>query len=268
MLGTGAAMVTQCYNTCFIMADDDDATQGAEVMLIDGGGGNGILQQFERIGRKVSCVRNIFISHNHSDHLMGVVWVVRAITQEINKGRYEGNLTVYAHPKSLDALRTICGLVMQPKLNAHFDNRVIMQPIADGTEADIMGRHFRFFDIQSTKELQHGFVCTMHNGHRLGFCGDEPLQECNEALMSDMDLLMQEAYCLYEDREIFNPYAKHHGTALDSARNAQRLHAKRLVLFHTEGRSLATRKVRYSAEAKSLFSGEVIVPDDLESFSI
>ena len=33
MLGTGSALVTECYNTCFVMSDGD------EHFLVDGGGG-------------------------------------------------------------------------------------------------------------------------------------------------------------------------------------------------------------------------------------
>jgi ribonuclease Z len=40
MLGTGNAMVTKCFNTCFAIADDD-------TYLLDAGGGNGILRQLE-----------------------------------------------------------------------------------------------------------------------------------------------------------------------------------------------------------------------------
>ena len=35
MLGTGSALVTECYNTCFVLSDGD------EHFLVDGGGGNG-----------------------------------------------------------------------------------------------------------------------------------------------------------------------------------------------------------------------------------
>ena len=45
---------------------------------------------------------------------------------------------------------------------------------------------------------------------------------------------------------------------------AQALGAKRLVLYHTEDKTLATRKARYSAEARAVYDGEVFVPDDLE----
>ena len=35
MLGTGNALVTECYNTCFVISDGD------KNFLVDGGGGSG-----------------------------------------------------------------------------------------------------------------------------------------------------------------------------------------------------------------------------------
>ena len=42
MLGTGHAMVTQCYNTCFAIENN------GEYFLVDAGGGNGIMSQLEK----------------------------------------------------------------------------------------------------------------------------------------------------------------------------------------------------------------------------
>ena len=42
MLGTGSAMVTKCYNTCFALRNNN------EYFLVDAGGGNGILAQLEK----------------------------------------------------------------------------------------------------------------------------------------------------------------------------------------------------------------------------
>lgn len=75
---------------------------------------------------------------------------------------------------------------------------------------------------------------------------------------------MSEAFCLYEDRDRFQPYEKHHSTVLDAARLAEDLGVKNLMLYHTEDRTLETRKKRYTVEAKTAFSGNVWVPDDLE----
>ena len=44
MLGTGNAMVTECYNTCFVLQD------GEKHLLVDGGGGNTLLRQLQQAG--------------------------------------------------------------------------------------------------------------------------------------------------------------------------------------------------------------------------
>ena len=41
MLGTGHATVTNCYNTCFTISENN------KHFLVDAGGGNGILKQLE-----------------------------------------------------------------------------------------------------------------------------------------------------------------------------------------------------------------------------
>ena len=41
MLGTGNALVTECYNTCFILSHE------GRNLLIDGGGGSAILHQIK-----------------------------------------------------------------------------------------------------------------------------------------------------------------------------------------------------------------------------
>ena len=44
ILGTGNATVTECYNTCFVISDDD------RHFMVDGGGGNTILHQLKAAG--------------------------------------------------------------------------------------------------------------------------------------------------------------------------------------------------------------------------
>ena len=55
---------------------------------------------------------------------------------------------------------------------------------------------------------------------------------------------------------------------LDAARLAERLGAKNLILYHTEDRTLDTRKSKYTAEAETLYSGRVWMPDDLEKIML
>ena len=102
MLGTGNAAVTRCYNTCFALKNKD------EIFLVDAGGGNGILQQLETAGIPLQSIHHLFVTHTHTDHILGVVWVVRMIAQSMNAGKYEGVLHVYGHAEAMRVLELIC----------------------------------------------------------------------------------------------------------------------------------------------------------------
>ena len=76
MLGTGHATVTHCYNTCFIVKS------GNELLLVDAGGGNGILSQLEKSGVQLTDIHDIFVTHAHTYHILGVIWVIRMVMQK------------------------------------------------------------------------------------------------------------------------------------------------------------------------------------------
>jgi ribonuclease BN (tRNA processing enzyme) len=136
--------------------------------------------------------------------------------------------------------------------------------VKSGEKFQAIGLEVECFDIVSTKEKQFGFRTCLPDGQSLVCLGDEPYNACNQMYVEGADWLLCEAFCLYEDRERFKPYEKHHSTALDAGRLAAQLGVKNLLLYHTEDKTLATRKERYTAEAASQFSGKVYVPEDLE----
>ena len=78
MLGTGNALVTECYNTCFVLEDE------GKYFMIDGGGGNEVLKQLKRAGLNWMDMRDIFVTHKHIDHILGIVWMMRLICQNMN----------------------------------------------------------------------------------------------------------------------------------------------------------------------------------------
>ena len=79
--------------------------------------------------------------------------------------------------------------------------------------------------------------------------------------------MLHEAFCLYSQADIFDPYEKHHSTVKDACELAEELGVKNLLLYHTEDRTIARRKELYVAEGM-LFSGTLWVPDDLESIEL
>lgn len=258
ILGTGSAMVTKCYNTCFTISKYN------EHFLVDAGGGNTILTNLEKSDISINQIHNMFISHNHNDHILGSVWIIRAVAQGILNKQYTGNLTIYCHKSSIDAIKSISSFVLQKKFLKLFDNRIIFNEIKDGYTTTILDRNITFFDIHSTKDLQHGFKTILANGKSLTFLGDEPYRDGIRSYCENVDYLFHEAFCLYSQRDIFKPYEKHHATAKDACKNAKDLNVKNIILYHTEDRNLNNRKKLYIEEGQTEFKGTIYVPDDLD----
>ncbi len=261
ILGTGNAMATRCYNTCFALCPP-----GGDILLVDAGGGNGIFRQMEAAALPYERVRHLYLTHGHTDHALGMIWVLRKITALMCAGRYEGDLHVHCHSDAAALLRTVCTLMLPGKYTALFDQRVRFHIVADGEQADLLGMAITFFDIHSTKLRQFGFAARLPSGLRLACLGDEPFNPLCGRYVEGCGLLMSEAFCLYADRERFRPYEKHHSTELDAGRIAASLGAESLLLYHTEDETLATRRARYVAEAASVFPGRILVPDDLDAY--
>ena len=258
VLGTGYALATRVYNTCFAITNDRGT------LLVDAGGGNGILRQMEDAGIGFETVHDFFITHAHPDHLNGAVWVLRKIMTMINAGKYEGDLHIYCHASVREGLTMIGELMLQKKMLKHIGSRVFYHDIEDGTKANLCGYDVTFFDIGSTKLLQFGFTTTMDSGEKLTCLGDEPYNPACSAYVTGSDWLLSEAFCLLAHADRFKPYEKHHSTVADAAKLAAELQAKHLVLWHTEDKHYKERKALYSAEAREHYAGDIYVPDDLD----
>ena len=145
---------------------------------------------------------------------------------------------------------------------------IILQEVNDGETFEVDDMKVTFFDIGSDKTLQYGFSAVMPDGQRVVCLGDEPYNPVSERFVKQCDWLLCEAFCLYRDREQFRPYEKHHSTVIDAGKLAQELNVKNLLLYHTEDTRLFSRRENYTAEARTVFSGNIYVPTDLETVNI
>lgn len=263
VLGTGNASVTKCFNTCFLLQDSK-----GRYFMVDAGGGNGILTCLEKAQVSVSEIHELFVTHKHTDHLLGVIWMVRNAGQMMEKGSYEGKLHIYCHDELAGIIRQICAMTLVEKKMRLFDDRICIHQVEDGEDRQILDYKVHFFDIRSTKAKQFGFVTTLNNGKRLTFCGDEPYQDHCYQYAYQTDYLLHEAFCLYDQKDIYKPYEKCHSTVKDAAELGSRLEVKNLLLWHTEDDNIRRRKSLYKKEAKKYFKGTIFVPYDGENIEL
>ena len=79
ILGTGNAMVTKCYNTCFAIEND------GHYFLVDGGGGNTIMKQLKNADIDCREITDVFVTHKHIDHMSIMFLTYAPLTSLFNK---------------------------------------------------------------------------------------------------------------------------------------------------------------------------------------
>lgn len=185
MLGTGHALVAKYYNACFILDAGNDGC-----LLVDAGGGSGLLTQFNRAGVDWRRIRAMVLSHAHIDHLLGAVWMLRLVCHHLNEGEALGEFVVLGNEDAISKLGEVARLLLRPQetrfimgggssddagmgaqLAAADDFAEADSDLAPGcvrlvavTDREVrraIGRRIGFFDVRSTGAPQFGFVLDM-----------------------------------------------------------------------------------------------------------
>lgn len=261
-LGTGAADVKKYFNSCFYIKENSAG------LLVDAGGGNQILSQLEKAGIDLKEISHIYITHKHIDHLLGIFWILRFLGSKISKGGVE-KLTIYCSQNVAKIIKNISTQLLKKKINDLFDDKIIFEIIHDSKKIFLHNWEITCINMHSIKDEQYGFRLKFADGLVLTSFGDEPYNEKLLAYAENSDYIIHDAFCLERDSNLFKPHEINHATVKDAANNATSLEAKNLILFHSEeSATFGKRKQLYTEEARQYFSGNILVPDDLEIISL
>ena len=201
------------------------------------------------------------------DHILGTVWILRMVAQAAIKGEYQGQLHVYGHDQVIHAIRCMTELLLNKKHKEIVDERVVYRELINGEQIEFADFRLTAVDAESAKCKQFGIILDFADGKRLFYPGDEPYRETERfpaEKINGVDMLIHEAFCLYGQRDRYDPYGKQHSTARDAAICAAGLNARTLVLVHTEEDTAEEKKQLYEAEAGIKYSGKIIVPGEME----
>lgn len=259
VLGTGTAGAIENFNTCFVLENAN-----GEHLLVDTGGGNGILRQLKRANIDLNKIHNIFISHKHIDHLYGLLWIYRFVDLSMQKGTYEGTLNIYCHDEVGEIIRDQIHTLLRKAQQKFIDERIFINVVENHQKVKVLNYELEFLDIVSKSDKQYGFKTTLNNGKTLAFMGDEPLYEELFDDVRNSDYLLHESFCLETESEKYKPREKNHDTVKSASIKAQKLGIKNLVLWHTQENLGENRQTEYTKEAKENFTGNVYIPNDLD----
>ena len=262
VLGNGEAHATKCYNTCFLVDD------GVPVLL-DTGGGNQTLVNLEKLGIPLERIHTIFLSHDHIDHILGMFWMIRLISSHMMQGRYEGDLTILCQEESKRKILAIGEMLLGGKKRHFCIERIRFVTVSGlaergGETVEINGHQCTVFSTYSDKVDQIGVLFSTRDGKRICYLGDEPYVPRQKCYAEQADYLLLEAICLAGALPREKLLQMNHSTVREAATSAQSLGVPNLVLIHGEDQEIETRKARYTAEAETVYSGKIYVPDDLD----
>ena len=254
-LGTGHGM--PIASSCSSILVEDDKNN----LLLDVGGGHDILVNFNKANCEPTKIKNIFITHYDSDHILGIVPLVRAF----HRWAEPQKRNIFCSQEVKNAIDSLFQYVAKKHyipVKEHLNFIILKNKETHKTNS----WEINFFDVKSDKSPQMGCLIKFPDGKKLAFLGDEPLRNHYIDIVKDCDILIHNAFCLDPQQDIFKPHEKNHNTVKEAAINATKINAKNLVLYHMEDKTIKTRKKEYLKEAKENFRGNVFVPIDLDTY--
>ena len=222
MLGTGSAMVTDCYNTCFLLKSENDC------LLVDAGGGNGILSAIKKSGIAWNSVKTMFITHSHTDHILGAVWVIRQISALMNSGKYDGNFNIYCHDECVDSITAICNHTLAPKFLKNINTKIFINEVKDGEMQNAGSIQLTFFDIFSDKTKQFGFKAVFPSGKVLACLGENRSMKNAEILFKTVIILCVKLF-VFTVKKIFLSPTKNSTAQHLMQENLQRVFLQKIL---------------------------------------
>lgn len=257
MLGTGNGGTLDLYNTCFVIQNDNGN------FLVDTGGSIEIIRRLKKVNIDIKEIKHIFISHSHTDHILGLIWMFKKLGRAVVNGEIETKINIYCNDVVYESIIEVSKHILPEKLVEAILGNVNFHVLNEEEEIQINGINYKFFDINAKGTKQFGFECII-GGKRLVFLGDETLNPNLYERVKNADYVMHEAFCLDSEEYIFGAYQKNHSTVKSVSKIMNSLDVKSLILYHTEESHGNERKKLYTQEGKENFSGNIYVPEDFE----
>ncbi len=261
MLGVGNGGTLDLYNTCFVIQNETGN------FLIDTGGGIEIIKRLNQTNIDYKSLKHIFISHSHTDHILGIFWMFKKISRLAMRSEIKEKINLYCNDEVYEAIKQVSKYILPKKLMDAIYEVVNFIVLQDRDKYNINGINYEFFDIRARGAKQFGFECLINN-KRFVFLGDETLNPELYAKIKDAEYVTHEAFCLDSEENIFHAYEKHHSTVKSVSEIMNTLNVKNLILYHTEDSHGKDRKELYLEEGKKYFNGNLIIPDDLDTVEI
>ena len=261
-LGTGAGMSTTRAHTAIVLRCPDGTT-----LLLDGSSGNSALRNGEAVGIRAPDYDHVLLSHDHQDHLSGLMFIQGRRTHETPE---ESALSIYGSSLGLEGLRkaAIAGRVSDIRDGAAYNHsgRQVMcwQEVPRGLKLelgpDTVGWSFDVDHIPGSIGWR-----VESGGMAVVFSGDTTYSRGLVEAAQGADLLIHEALATDASHEM--AVSRLHSTSGDAARVAAQASARQLVLTHLDN-SFHENQDPLLEDAARHYAGPISAAYDLMQVSV
>ena len=255
MLGTGHGKAINCYNYCFLLKINNTN------LLVDSGGSIQIINQLNKMKMSIEDIDNIFISHAHIDHILGLIWIIRFLCPKYYNGLIKKKIHIYGNDDVITKIERTITLFISRDFNFVIEKYFNFVRLVDKQCFNISNIKIRVFDIKSERICEFGFTMK-YNNKKIVYLGDERFNKLNEKYITNYD------YAFMNARDLKNNENSFHSSIKDSSIIAQKYHIKNLILSHCNDNDLKNRKDIFKEEASKYYNGNIFVPNDLDVINI
>lgn len=260
-LGTGNGATLNLYNTCFVISNKNGD------FMVDSGGSIEIIKRLNQAGIDYKSIKHIFISHSHTDHILGLFWLFKKLSQYLKNQVIEDKINLYCNNVVFETIKEVSKHILPDTLMEIIYKNFNFHILDNNDKFVINGIECKFFDIYAKGTKQFGFECAI-NDKKFAFLGDETLNPILYERIRNFDFVTHEAFCLESEEQVFHAYEKNHSTTKSVGQTMNNLNIKNLILYHTEDSHGDNRQSLYLQEAQSYFTGNVFVPNDMDIIEI
>jgi len=235
---------------------------GEERLLVDAG--TQIATTLESLGYSPGDVTDLFCTHSHADHILGVPFFLlgRFFTRigAIRAAEPDSPLTIRGSEDTLADLRTLAGVVT-PGLEELLaeDDRIQETTIGDRfTVGDVTVEVCPADHAVPTQGL------VFDGNRRVVYTADTTASPALRETVGSCDVVVHES--MYADEHADLAADLGHATAREAGAFADATDADELWLVHVADRY--ERPVRLKKEAEAEFDGRVVFPDRFETLSL
>jgi ribonuclease Z len=247
-LGTGGALNVERYQSSIVLES------GPVRILLDTGGGLGLVRRLLAAGIDPGSVHHVFLSHRHLDHVGGLEPFILTVSLDARRRGVEpAPVTVYASAESARAVNATldaADAVGRERMGARMRWAT---PAFGAPEAVAPGVGLMLVPVDHLPRDGSAAGCVVDlDGVRVAYSGDTLPSGALAEAARGVDLLIHEVGGL--DAQADTVHAPYHSTAGDAGRIAAAARARALALFHLPSS-------RYVNPAEMLAEARRFAPD-------